>query len=309
MNKYNIEGNINFFDELYKSLDDTEKISDNVCLITNDELIEPFIKMNCGHTFNYLPLYKDILNHKKKFNNMEGNTSCLKNNEIRCPYCRTKQQSVLPYYPELGLAKINGVNCNESIVKIHQIVNRCEFNLPNPNFYHELEESPTNPLTINCNKSSASKIHVFGIDNDKCYCYKHKYQIIKTFNNNVKQKKKEEEKTLKEQSKHQKAQEKAQEKALEKAKQKEEKEEKKQNKIKIKSENKQYKNSDFNNENTVLGPLIFDSSNSPILPDNCCNQILKTGVNKGTFCGENVFQETLCKRHYNLQKKQENKTK
>ena len=34
--------------------------NDNKCLITNDELNENYVKMNCGHHFNYIPLIKRI---------------------------------------------------------------------------------------------------------------------------------------------------------------------------------------------------------------------------------------------------------
>ena len=62
MKKYNIEGGINFFEELYKSLDDVETINkteedDNLCLITYKPLQDKFVKLNCGHKFNYVPLY------------------------------------------------------------------------------------------------------------------------------------------------------------------------------------------------------------------------------------------------------------
>ena len=40
MKKYNIEGGINFFDELYKSLDNTNVEEDNICLITNQILVD-----------------------------------------------------------------------------------------------------------------------------------------------------------------------------------------------------------------------------------------------------------------------------
>jgi hypothetical protein len=48
---------------------------------------------------------------------MEGINMRLNNVEIRCPYCRKKQTGLLPYYEELGLEKINGVNStyNEAI--------------------------------------------------------------------------------------------------------------------------------------------------------------------------------------------------
>ncbi len=45
---------------------------------------------------------------------MEGKSTTLKVNEIRCPYCRKKQIGVLPYYEELIMEKINGVNHYDS---------------------------------------------------------------------------------------------------------------------------------------------------------------------------------------------------
>jgi hypothetical protein len=66
---YNIEGNINFYEELYKSLDTEDKQDNNdYCLISNQPLVENYVTMSCGHKFNYQPLFYDILNHKKKFN-------------------------------------------------------------------------------------------------------------------------------------------------------------------------------------------------------------------------------------------------
>ena len=68
-NKYNIEGGIDFYSELYKSLDIEENehktIEDlNMCLITNSPLESNHIQLTCGHKFNYIPLYFDIKNHK-----------------------------------------------------------------------------------------------------------------------------------------------------------------------------------------------------------------------------------------------------
>jgi hypothetical protein len=146
--KYNIEGGIDFYEELYKSLDideDNNKTEDdnNLCLITNKELCDKFVEMECGHKFNYIPLYLDIKNHKEKYNGMEGSTTRLNVNEIRCPYCRKRQQGVLPYYEELGLEKITGVNCSD-IKKQYQSYEfkKCEYLTPNPNF----DPSGINPV-------------------------------------------------------------------------------------------------------------------------------------------------------------------
>ena len=54
MSTYLIEGGLNFYDELNNS--DCEEDYDNNCLITNEPLIDKFVKMECGHKFNYIPL-------------------------------------------------------------------------------------------------------------------------------------------------------------------------------------------------------------------------------------------------------------
>ena len=71
--KYNIEGQIDFFSELYKSLDEVDKTDtdNNICLITNEPLTENFVQLECKHKFNYIPLYNDLVNHKRKFNYLQ----------------------------------------------------------------------------------------------------------------------------------------------------------------------------------------------------------------------------------------------
>jgi hypothetical protein len=112
MSNYIIEGNFDFYKELYESLDDSDnnidQISAQVCLISNTPLTKHFVELECKHTFNYVPLFKDLVNHKTKFSSLD--THRLKVNEIRCPYCRNKQGSLLPYIEEIGLPKEHGVN-------------------------------------------------------------------------------------------------------------------------------------------------------------------------------------------------------
>ena len=160
MTKYNIECGLDFFAELYKSLDIEEdefktEEDNKLCLITNQPLKENYFKMECGHNFNYIPLYNDLKNHKQKFNSMEGSTSKLSTNEIRCPYCRKKQTGVLPYYEELGLNKINGVNYIDPNIKTHKSsynsnYNTCEFLIQNV-FFDPKEPVDTDPANYgNC---------------------------------------------------------------------------------------------------------------------------------------------------------------
>ena len=112
MSNYIIEGNFDFYKELYESLDDSDNNIDEssaqVCLISNTPLTKHFVELECKHAFNYVPLFKDLVNHKTKFSSLD--THRLKVNEIRCPYCRNKQGSVLPYIEEIGLPKEHGVN-------------------------------------------------------------------------------------------------------------------------------------------------------------------------------------------------------
>ena len=113
MSNYTIEGNFDFYKELYESLDDSDnnnmdEQSAQVCLISNAPLTKHFVELECKHKFNYVPLFKDLVNHKTKFSSLD--THRLKVNEIRCPYCRNKQGNVLPYIEELGLPKEHGVN-------------------------------------------------------------------------------------------------------------------------------------------------------------------------------------------------------
>lgn len=109
--KYKIEGNLDF----YKLLQENEEVDyDDVdkCLITHEPLNETAVKLECGHSFNYLPLYKYVVNSKTQFNNMERKS--LKVSQIKCPFCRHIQNGLLPLPPSGVDAKsIHGVNCVE----------------------------------------------------------------------------------------------------------------------------------------------------------------------------------------------------
>ena len=305
--KYVFENNINFFDELYKSLDNEEKEEENdhnICLITKQILCDRFVKMDCGHKFNYLPLYKDILNHKKKFNTMESRAGTLHSNEIRCPYCRNKQTGVLPYYEDLNLSKVNGVNYYDPTIEYKPNYTKCEFLTPAVVFENDKVEESSNSVEnkfIKC-YIYGSKILGENYGDNKCYCYYHKKIIIKNKKKELLEKKKEENKKMKEDAK-QKLKEVKQ--VLKKVKQvlKEEKQKEKQlikqlNQFtkKIKGKKKLDKDINEESENIVVGNIVFDSNDN----NDYCIQILKTGENKGKPCCKKVFDGHLCKRHYQL---------
>ena len=133
------------------------------------------------------------------------------------------------------------------------------------------------------------QISEFANDN-KYYCWSHKKNVI---NNNKKKKAdkvKEEKLKLKEKQKE--------EKLLAKQKEKEEKvklKEELKKSVQLAKMNKKSKIiiKDEKNENIIIG---VSSVEEPIL---LCQEILKSGKNKGTVCGDKIFENNLCKRHHN----------
>lgn len=120
MSKYTIEGNINFQEELYKLLDEDSDDEDNLCQITGLKLDDKFVTLECKHKFNYKALYTEIYKQKFEFKTYQANLLPKKDQLkfceselpyfIKCPYCRNIQFTLLPYYEELGLKEIYGIN-------------------------------------------------------------------------------------------------------------------------------------------------------------------------------------------------------
>jgi len=182
MKKYNIEGDIDFYKELYESFDEKEPDSyDDKCLISNCSLVDKYVTMACGHKFNYVPLYHDLVNHRLKFNGMEGTAGSLKYGEIRCPYCRSKQTGILPFYEDFGLQKVIGVN----IPYVNPNTIKCEFTSPNIYFDPDLPEDALNFTHVKCN-CYGSQITGNNYGDTKNYCYDHKKVVIGQHKNNIK---------------------------------------------------------------------------------------------------------------------------
>jgi hypothetical protein len=125
--KYAIAGGIDFYEELKLNIITPAAITnpkphteesighqnDNngqECLLSKTPLTYGHITLPCAHTFNFLPLYNEILSQKT-------NPILLKNiyhvilnkNHIRCPYCRAIHADVLlPYI--VGDKRVTGVN-------------------------------------------------------------------------------------------------------------------------------------------------------------------------------------------------------
>lgn len=292
MPNYKIEGDVNFYDELYKSLDEPEDVNDaSVCLITNKPLEENCVTLSCNHKFNYDAIYNDIFNHKKKYNAMERNA--VKSTQIRCPYCRSIQNKLLP--EKEGYKKVHGVNFydeeQEIVIKINYSTSqfkqgKCCYIYP--------DASESNPGCYN------KYVKTLDLDN-KTYCSFHYNHVL----NKLYKEKKLKEKQAREQKKAQallekiKAQEEKQklkeEKQKEKQKEKEEKQKAKdEEKLKKSAEKTQKNYHKSQNENVII------SASSSSSPNSGCIQLLKTGKNKGTQCGCKISQDGLCGRHYKL---------
>ena len=326
--KYIIEGNIDFFSELYKSLDDEEnpnktELDNNLCLISKLPLTDRFVKLVCGHKFNYIPLYNDIVNHKLKFNNMEANQGHLRSNQIRCPYCRKVQNGLLPYYDNIpGVKKIDKVNYinpeseNKQTHSTNPKFGNCTFMCESVNFNPELPESAENPKKIFCNKYT----YLYSIEDDSNkYCYEHLNTVKKLnkFKKNEEMKKAKVETKQKEKEEKQKAKDELKL-AVKLAKEEAKKAEKVANANKKGKKTPQTDNESLNTiteigeENKVIKLIALNVINiTNINEDNVvgCVEIIKTGTKKGTACNSKFFCENtkLCKRHYNLKNKSSDK--
>jgi hypothetical protein len=169
MNKYIIDGNIDFYKELLN--DDESKTDDNVCLLTGLPLIKNHIKLPCAHTFNYEALYNEVRN-QKQFN--EYNIHILQVYDIKCPYCRNVSHNLLPYVPIIKKEKINGVN--------------------SPDKYTMNHKSCSYQLMRGKNKGDICNENGFETDNEGDLCEKHWKKSILVKN---KDKEKEKDKTKK----------------------------------------------------------------------------------------------------------------
>ena len=102
-----IEDNLDFNTLLQESLSN-ETQSKETCYITNEPLETEHITLSCGHTFNYKPIYFETIQQKSI--SKPGGTSTLLPWELKCPYCRHIQSTILPYRKIDGVEKIVGIN-------------------------------------------------------------------------------------------------------------------------------------------------------------------------------------------------------
>lgn len=142
-----------FFKELNEQLNennDENKNDDSKCLISREKLEENYITLPCSHKFNYIPLYKEIC--WQKINQSPLEIIHLGFNQIKCPYCRTVINGLLPYQDKNGVNKKCGVNYP---IKYSLPLYKCEW------VYKNGKQKGNR-----CN-------HNAGLYQNSCYCNKH----------------------------------------------------------------------------------------------------------------------------------------
>lgn len=150
---YEIQGGVDFFKELKQmkpsaATASTADAAAERCLITDEKLQKDHITLKCGHKFNYIPLFKEVIFQKCSLlpknvspsivttytkNNASAaaapaapaqsnitvvsynssynlETTKVRYNEMKCPYCRSITPHILPYYPYPDVNKIKYVN-------------------------------------------------------------------------------------------------------------------------------------------------------------------------------------------------------
>jgi hypothetical protein len=120
---YIIPEGFDFYKELTQKIESDSSSSssscNNVCLIDGTPLTKSHIKLECGHTFNYIPLLNDAYEEKyhraKNYSYYSYSNRRLSDNQLRCPYCRNIQNKILPYFPDMYLEKVRGINTPSSL--------------------------------------------------------------------------------------------------------------------------------------------------------------------------------------------------
>ena len=177
---FEIEDGIDFYSEI--NINNNDDTNDNICLITQSALDEDSIQLKCGHSFNYGPLFYDILNHKQLFNKLEKKS--LKVNEIRCPYCRNIEHQLLPCRP--SFPKVHGVNFFDETIYLSNIQSKSSDLIWTKGICQHKDDYDGYP----CLHNIVTHIELFNLD----LCCTHKNEYIKNHIKKLLKDKKEKEK-------------------------------------------------------------------------------------------------------------------
>ena len=319
MSNYIIEGNIDFYGELFKSLDDDSDDNDeiNTCQITGLQLTDKAVIMECNHHFNYDALYKEICKQKFEFKTYDIHTLNKKDQDkfkqskmnyfLKCPYCRNIQFSILPYYEELGLEKKYGINSLDK-----SLSNPMEYQYKSYNGPHYGADDYTfdsygktfkkgqccqsvgssGSTVVFCNSKYVTNVET----SDIFYCHYH-------YKNGLKNYKMVERKKLLDLKIKQKAELQKQKDAILNEKQKllDEKNAERLAKglpllKRLLVAKKPVANIVQESQPIVIGQYVPNTEDTNT--NTGCKSILKTGPNKGKMCGVKIIdQNCLCKRH------------
>ena len=117
--KYEVEDDLHLdFFEALKNMQQQPTVTlapslsddNNVCLITNEPLNSFHVCLQCGHKFNYEPLYQEVLRQKGRMG-IHNYHEKIDVNQIKCPYCRTMTNKLLPFIGQHPVIKrLSGVN-------------------------------------------------------------------------------------------------------------------------------------------------------------------------------------------------------
>ena len=285
-----MENNLEFYKYLEDSLKNSNELVDDskMCLITQTPLVENFVRLECGHSFNYKPLYMELCSQKFRSNHYQNNSKSI----IKCPYCRNQISTILPYYPELNLDLIYGINIDD--VKYKKVNYHGECVYANTVEYHTgvCNYSYPKPAPYFSDFNCSCNYVVLHKETNKTYCGGHIQFAKREY---IKQQNKEKRDKIKLEKKNKLLQEKEEKKLLQKQEKDKKKLENKMNKIKQKQEN--------NEENIIIG---LNSVIQIELDHNFCVRILKYGKNIGKQCGCKIFKDNLCKKHTLNEKKEDN---
>lgn len=146
-----IENNINFKNLLQNLEDSDDENDESRCKISQNKLDKNKITLECGHSFNFITLYNELLNQKDIIINMDTNKPNY--GQIKCPYCRQMNNSLLPHVRLTNEMKfITGINSPENLCMSFFNCN------------HKLKSGPNKGM--NCPNNG------FYID-EVCFCRKH----------------------------------------------------------------------------------------------------------------------------------------
>ena len=99
-------------DTFFKLLKESMAIEDSMedvkkCYISDEVLDDTHVVLECNHSFNYYPLYEEIIKQKRSIRNKLNH---LMRSNIECPYCRRVQNKLIPYKKLSCVRRIRGVN-------------------------------------------------------------------------------------------------------------------------------------------------------------------------------------------------------